>query len=122
MTAQIVHDDDIAGCECRHKELLDPTGEALAIDGSVEDARRIYAIRPKCCDEGQGRPFPKGCSADQLMAALAPASDRGHVGLGPCFIDEDETPGIKPALIFTPLRPSACYRRPLLLDGEQSFF
>jgi hypothetical protein len=56
------------------------------------------------------------------MAAFAPATDRGHVGLRPCFIDEDEASRIKPTLILTPLRPSARYRGPLLLDGEQSFF
>jgi hypothetical protein len=65
---------------------------------------------------------PKGGPADQLFAARSPTADRRHIGLGPSLIDEDETCGIKPTLILSPLLAPSGDCRPQLLGGEQSFF
>lgn len=54
MASQIGHDDDVAERQGGDKELLDMGGEALAVDGVVEDAggvnpsyRRIVRLRPR---------------------------------------------------------------------------
>ena len=122
VTAKVVHDDDIAGVERWDEELLDPGGEAEAVDRSVKDARRIDPVMTECCQEGQRAPFAERRAGDELAAARRPASDRGHVGLGPGLVDEDEAPGIKPVLILLPLLPPPGDLRPQLLDGEQRFF
>jgi len=122
MAAEVVHDDDIAGRERRHEELLDPGGEALAVDRSIEDARRVDPVMTQRCEEGQRAPFAERCPGDELLPAWRPAPDRCHVGLRPGLVDEDETLGIKPPLILLPLRPPARDPRPQLLDGEQRFF
>lgn len=119
---EIVHDDDIAGLEGGHEKLFDPCGEALAVDRSIEHAWCIDPVVAEGCEEGQRAPFAERRSGDQLLAARCPAPDRRHVGLRPGLIDEDQTPGIKPALIFLPLSPPARDLRSQLLDGEQRFF
>lgn len=52
VTAEIVHDDDVAGPEHWHELLLDIGAEALAVYRAVEDARSgepIAAQRPQKC-------------------------------------------------------------------------
>lgn len=44
VTAQIVHDDHVAGRERGDEALLDIVGEALAIDRLVEHARRVDPV------------------------------------------------------------------------------
>jgi hypothetical protein len=44
VAAQIVHDDDVAGRKCRHKELLDILGEGLAIDRLIEDTGGVDPV------------------------------------------------------------------------------
>jgi hypothetical protein len=38
VTAEIVHDDDVAGFERRHEDLLDIGEEAEAVDRPIDDA------------------------------------------------------------------------------------
>ena len=45
-----------------------------------------------------------------------------HVGLGPCFIDEDEALGIDAALIAPPPFAAARDVRTILFAGVQAFF
>ena len=47
MAAEIVHDHDVAWLEVWHEDLLDIGEEALAVDRTIEDARRIEAIMAK---------------------------------------------------------------------------
>jgi len=122
LTAQIVHDDDIAGRKRRDEGLLDPGGKALPVDGTIENAWDIDPIGAKGGDKGQRGPFAKRRPADELGSAFAPPPDRRHVGLGPGLIDEDQPGRINAALVLAPLDPPSRNRWPLLLDGEQSFF
>jgi hypothetical protein len=41
-----VHDDDVAGPERRHEELLDIGFEAFAVDRPIQDARGIDPVVP----------------------------------------------------------------------------
>ena len=122
MAAKVVHDDDVAGRQGWHEELLDPGRKALTIDRAVEDARRIDTVMAECGEEGQCLPFAERRMGNQLAAAPAPAPDRRHVGLGPGLVDEHQAARIKPALILLPSGPTPRDRRALLLDGKQRFF
>jgi hypothetical protein len=116
------HDDDIAGLKHRHELLLDPGSEALAIDRPVEDARRGQAIAAQGADKGQGAPVAMRSKAAQRFAFLPPSAQRRHVGLDPCFIDEDQPSGIEAPLKGSPSLSPASNVGAGLLKGEQSFF
>ncbi len=122
VATEVVHDDNVAGFERGHEALLDPCGEAEAVDRSVEDAWRIDPVVPERCEEGQRAPMAERRAGDQLFPAWRPTSDRRHVRLGPGLVDEDETTRVKPILILPPLLPPPRDLRPQLLDGEQRFF
>jgi hypothetical protein len=95
---------------------------SLAVDRAVEHARGIDAIMAQRSVERQGPPFAERRAGNQFTAARRPTSDRGHVGLGPGLINEDETSGIKSALIFLPLLAPTGHLRTHLFGGEQAFF
>lgn len=122
MAAEIVHDDDVAGGERWHKELLHPGGKTQAVDRPIEDAWCIDPVMPERGQEGQRAPMAKGGAGNQFLSSRGPSTDRRHVGLGPGLIDEHEAPGIKPPLILLPLLAPARDLRPQLFDGEQRFF
>jgi hypothetical protein len=59
---------------------------------------------------------------DQPLAARRATMATGHIGLGPCLVDEDQAGRINPALVLPPLSPSPCDVGPILLAGVQAFF
>jgi len=122
VAAEVVHDHDVAGQERGHEELLDIGGEELAVDRPVEHTWCVDAVMAKRGKEGQRFPLAEGGFGQQLVSAPGPAPDRGHVGLGPGFIDEDEPLGIKPSLILLPLLAPSGDLGPILFGGEQRFF
>lgn len=122
MTAQIVHDDHVAGREGRDKELLDIVDEALPVDRLVEDAWGVDPVAPESREERHRAPMTIRHFGMKPLAARCPAPERSHIGLGPCFVDEDEAAGIKPPLIFLPLRAPPCDLRAQLLCGKNAFF
>lgn len=122
VTAQIVHDDDVAGREGRDKELLDIVDEALPVDRLVEDAWGVDPVAPESREERHRAPVAIRHFGVKPLAARRPAPEGSHVGLGPCFVDEDEAPGIKPTLIFLPLRPPPGDLWAQLLCGKNAFF
>jgi len=93
-----VHDDDIAGLEDRQELLLDIGAEALPVDRAIEDARSGEAVVAQCAEEGQGAPMAVWCEAAQALALRPPAAQRGHAGLDPGLVDEDEALRIKAGL------------------------
>jgi hypothetical protein len=63
-----------------------------------------------------------GDVGDQSLAARGAAMGAGHVGLGPCLVDEDQAGGIDAALMATPARAAVGDVGPMLLGGVQAFF
>jgi hypothetical protein len=47
VAAEIVHDDNVAGLERRHEEMLDIAFGAFAVDRSIKDARRVDPVAPQ---------------------------------------------------------------------------
>ena len=54
VAAEIVHDDNLAGLERRHEELLDIGFEAFAIDRSIKNARQNSGNVPRARPEDTG--------------------------------------------------------------------
>ena len=105
--AEVVEDHGVARLEGRDEELLDIGAEAFAIDGPVEQARRIDAVIAKSGKERRGFPLALRDLVDEALSLRRPAAKPGHVGLGPRLVDEDQTPGIDAALIGSPARAMA---------------
>ena len=119
---EIVHDDDVAGLQGWGEHLLDVGAEALAVDGTIEHARRSDAITSQRRDEGQCAPMAMRNLVTQTLATQRPAAQRGHVGLSPGFIDEHEPARIDGTLIALPTHPPTGDIRPILLACEYAFF
>lgn len=122
VTAEIVEDDDIAGCERGHEELLDPGGEGEAVDRAVKDQRRDDTALTKPGQESQCLPMTVRNLVEERSTARAPAPHAGHVGLDPGLIDEDETAGVEPMLMGLPPRSEPSGLRPIPLARQQRFF
>jgi hypothetical protein len=102
--------------------LLDIGAEALAVDWSVEDARRREPIPAQRAEEGQCAPVAVRSQAAQPLAFRPPTAQRSHVGLDPGLIDEDQALGIEAALPGSPSLAPAGNVSARLLKGEQRFF
>jgi hypothetical protein len=95
VAAEVIHDDDIAGFENRHELLLDIGAEAFPVDWAVEDAWGCEAVAAQGAEEGQGLPVAVGSEAPQAITFRSPSAQRGHVGLDPGLVDEDQTPWVE---------------------------
>ena len=122
VACEIVDDHDVARLKRWQKDLLDVDPEALAVDGSFEDPRRIDAVMAECCQKGHGLPVAVRDFRIEPLAARAPAAQRRHVGLGPSLVDEDKAFWINARLIFLPAGAVTGDVRPILLAWQQAFF
>src|ERR1700726_4832558 len=95
---------------------------ALGVDRAIEDPWRVDTVMAKCGQEGHRLPMAIRHLGVEPLPASAPAAQRGHIGLGPSFVDEDEAFGIDPPLIALPARPFAGDVGTLLLARKHGFF
>jgi hypothetical protein len=122
VAAQIIHDDDIARRERWHEELLDIIKEGRAIDWLIKDARCVDPIAAQRGQERHCFPVTVGHFGMEAFAFGSPAAQRSHVGLRPGLVDEDQTPGINPALILLPLLAPSGDLEAELFGGQHAFF
>ena len=122
MTAEIVHDDDVAGAEGWRQELFDIGAKAGAVDRPIDDARRGDAVVAQRRQKGQRAPPAVRHLGDEPRAAAAAPVPAGHVGLGPGLVDKHQAPGVKPALMRLPPGSAAGDVGAILLAGVQNFF
>jgi len=122
VAAEIVHDHDVTCLEAGNKDLLDIELEALTIDRTIEDARRIEAIDPESGKKCHGLPVAMRNPSEKPLTAHCPSADRRHVGLRPRLVDEDKPLGVEATLIPLPPRPPSCHVRPLLLGRTDGLF
>ena len=104
------------------QELLDVGQELLAVDRASEETGRIDAVMTQGGQEGECTPAAMRCLADQPVAARPPAAQRGHVGLGPGLVDEDQAPGIDARLAGLPSQAAPGDIRAILLSRERGLF
>ena len=122
VAAEIVQDDDVARPQGRYELLLDISAEGLAVDRPVEDTRGGKPVATQRTKEGQRAPMAVWRKGAQAFAFVPPAAQRGHVGLDPGLVDEDELGWVEMTL---PRPPSLTPPRDVatrLLKREQRFF
>ena len=122
VAGEVVHDHDIARRERGHEELLDILKKARPVDRLIEHTGGIDPVAAKGGKEGHRLPVTVRHFGVEPLALGCPATQRGHVGLGPGFINEDEPSGIKPSLILLPLPAPPCHLGPELFGGQHAFF
>ena len=89
VAAEIVQHDDVSGGEPGDQRLLYPSGETLAVDRAVGQARRIEAVGTQRGEEGQRSPVAVRMVARQAVSAQCLAAQRRRVGLDPGFVKKD---------------------------------
>ncbi len=122
MAAEIIHDHDVARLENWNELLFDISSEAFAVDRSVEDAGSDEAVRAQGAEKGQRPPMAVRRKTSHPFALRSPPAQRGHAGLDPGLIDEDQALGIEARLPRLPAAAPARDVRTGLLKGEQRFF
>ena len=133
--AEVVHHDEIAGLEGGDERLLDPGGEALAVDPSpwslgpvafpwldIEKAWGFDAVAAQGGEEGQRAPVAMRVMAWQAIPARCPTAQGGHVRLHPGFVNEDQPLRVDPVLMPAPPLPPAGHVGPVYLAGQRAFF
>lgn len=122
VATQVVHDDDIAGRERRHEELLDIIEEACCVDRLIQHTGRVDPVATQGGNEGHRLPVTVRDLGVEPLPFGCPAAQGSHVGLGPGLVDEDEASGIKPVLELLPLLAPPGDLRAQLLGGQNAFF
>jgi len=122
VAGEVVEDDDVARPQRGAELLLDPLGEAGAIDRLIEGERCVDPVAAQGGDEGHRLPVAIRHLCVKPLTFGRPTPQRCHVGLGPGFIDEHEAGGIRPPLILLPLLAPPGDLRPQLLGGKNAFF
>jgi hypothetical protein len=122
VASEIVENDDVPLAQGWQEKVLHISAEAFAVDGAVEDAGCCELVMAECAEECEGTPMPVRGEATQACPFGAPASQRGHVGLDPGLIDEDEPTRIKSGLPGSPPLAPTRDVGASLFEGEQCFF
>jgi len=122
VAAEIIEDDDVARLQRWNQNLIDIGPEALAVDWTIENPWGLNTITSQGGEEGHCLPVTVWDLCREPPAPRAPASDWSHVGLDPGFVDEDETGGINPHLIFFPARAATRHAGAILLGRQHAFF
>ena len=119
---EIVGDDEIAGLQGGHEDLLDVGQEAAAVHGPVEHAGGRQAGDPKAGDERTGLPVAErdviGHAPPAGAAPIAPE----QIGRDAGFIQKDQAGRVKRRRGRRPLRAGGCDVWPVLFGGAYRFF
>lgn len=106
----------------RYRNAFDTGAEYVAVHGPVEDPGRIDPVVAESGDERGAVPMPEGRSPGPAFAFGRPYPQRGHVGLHPCLIDEDQPCRVDPfPIAFPPLRASFHIRACTFVDDRCPF-
>ncbi len=122
VAAEIVHHDDVSRQKRGRQYGLDIGFEALAVDRTVKNPRRLDAIIPKGGHEGHGFPMAMRNFADKPVASRRPSPQRRHIGLGPRLIDENRALRRDPALTLNPAGAPLRHVGTIALAGHVGFF
>ena len=122
MTAEIVHDNNVASAKRRHQDPCHIGAKALAIDRPLKKPRRIDPIEAERGQEGRRVPATMRDLGDAALAARRPSAQWSHVGLGPGLVDEDKALRRDAILILCPLRPPPRHVGTIAFASHHAFF
>jgi hypothetical protein len=112
----------MSGLQRGNEYLLDIGKEALAVNRTIDHARRVEPVAPQSRQECQRSPFAERCLGEEPLASRASSVCARHVGFGPGLVDEDQTRRIELSLVFLPALTPPFDVGPILLGGVQTFF
>ena len=95
VTAEVVHNEDVAWLKLWNENLLNIGAEAFAVDRAVEQARCGKAVAAQSAQEGQCPPVTVRREAAHPLAFWPPPAQGGHVGLNPGLVDKDQASRIE---------------------------
>ncbi len=112
----------VAGCQCRHQDLLDIGQKPVAVDRPIQNRRRGQHVLTQTGKEGGGLPASARAGADQQFAARRAAVQSDHVGFGPGFIEEGQLARVQVGLGLGPFSTGLGNVRAVPLSGVQGLF
>ena len=122
MTAEIVHDDDVAGFEHGHEDLLDIGEEAKAVDRPIEDAGGGDPIAAQRGEKGKRLPTATRDLGHETLALQAASMGARHIRLRPSLVDEDKPVRGELSLVALPAATPPSNVGSVLFAGVQAFF
>ena len=122
MHRQVIEDDDVAGSEGRHQDLLDVGEERRIVDRAIEDGRGVETVDPQRRHHGVGLPMAVGRVVAQPHAARAATVPADQISRDARLIDEDVAARIMQAERVLPAAPRGGDVSASLFVGEYRFF
>lgn len=96
--------------------------EPVAIDRTVQHHRRDHAGHAQARNQRGGLAMAVGEAHPQSLALRAATMAAGHVGCGPCLVDEHKAFGLKVDLAIEPVLTLLQNVGTVLLDSVASLF
>ena len=122
VASEIVENDDVAFAQGWQEKVLYISAEAFTVDRAVEDAGCRELVMAERTEKCEGTPVTVRGEAAQACPFGTPAPQRGHVGLDPGLVDEDEPARIEPGLPGSPTLTPTRDVGASLFESEQCFF
>ena len=119
---EIVGNDDVAGLQGRHQDLVDVGAEALAIDRAVEDPRCGQPRDPQRGEKRAGLPAPAGGVVVDARATWCPAVPPKQIGGDAGFVQTHEVGDIPGRRRRVPRDPRGRDVRPIVFGRADCFF
>ena len=119
---QVVHDDDVAGFEIRHEDVLDPTQKDRAVHRTIKDQRGNDPVVAQTCGKGRRGPVATGSLGHQALPTPTPSAQRCHIGSRPGLIDKDQLVRLQRMLRALPQPAGKGNIGAVLFTGVQRFF
>ena len=122
MDGEVVEDDDVAGAERRHQDLLHVRQKTRVVDRPIEDGGRRQAIGPQRRDHRVGLPMAARGVVAQPNATRTATVAPQQIGRDATFINEDVVADVTKR---QPGAPASAFSRdvgPPLLVGVNRFF
>ena len=118
---EIVGNDDVAGLQGRHQDLVDVGAEALAIDRAVEDPRCGQPRDPQRGEKRAGLPAPAGGVVVDARATRCPAVPPKQIGGAAGFVQQHEVGDVPGRRRRVPRDPRGRDVRPIVFGRADRF-
>ena len=122
MSAQVVHEYDVALAQGRYQNLFDISQERRPIHRTVDDIGRRKAVDAQRCNKRQRLPVTVWHARNEALTARRTSIMPDHLRRDRGLVDKDEAR--RPQLGLFGFQRSALRSnvRPILLGGVQCFF
>ena len=120
--SKVVHDHHVSRVQCRTEDLPNVGLEDLRVSGSINGHAGRRAVQSDGADHGSGLPVTVGRAGMDTLSFESPAAQAGQVGLGPGFVQKDQSCRVKTCLSAPPEPARPGDVRTILLTGAECLF